>query len=242
MRSIERIIESQLERWAVERRAQEEAAHRPQAAPPGARRRPWVSMSRDFGAGGSEIAALLAARLGYELFDRRLLDALAQESRYRLEFLASLDEKKRSVVEAHVDALLHGASFLRSDFLRTLMRVVMTIGEHGHAVIVGRGASLILPREGGLAVRIVAPFERRAEAIAARQSLTLEEARLQVRDVDRARADFLRTHFHLDGWRAEDHDLTIDTRGIAPESAVRIVECALTTRFPEEDGSQRRAG
>ena len=40
--------------------------------------------------------------------------------------------------------------------------LVMTIGEHGHAIIVGRGAARILPPEGGLSVRIVSPFERRA--------------------------------------------------------------------------------
>ncbi|MEZ4648005.1 MAG: cytidylate kinase-like family protein [Candidatus Eisenbacteria bacterium] len=243
MRSIEQIIDSQLERWAVERRAAEEAAKR------GGRRsetprevRPWIAISRDYGAGGSAIAESLAEQLGYELFDRKLLDALARESRYRREFLASVDEKGRSTLEAHVDALLHGESFVRSDFLRYLMRVLMTIAEHGHAVVVGRGAAHVLPAEGGVTVRIVAPLEDRVQNVARRLALPQVEARLRVHEVDRARADFLRTHFHRAEWRPEDHDLTICTSRIPHVEAVHLVESALIARFPKEHRRLEKTG
>ena len=243
MRSIEQIIDSQLERWAVERRAEAEAAKH------GGRRSktphdvpPWIAISRDYGAGGSEVAEVLAEQLGYELFDRKLLDALARESRYRREFLASVDEKGRSTVEAHVDALLHGESFVRSDFLRYLMRVLMTIAEHGHAVVVGRGAAHVLPAEGGVTVRIVAPLEDRVRNVAQRLSIPDTEARLRVHEVDRARADFLRTHFHRAEWRPEDHDLTICTSRVSIEQAVRLVESTLVDRFPKEHARLEKAG
>ena len=235
MRSIEQIIESQLERWAVGRRAEAESTKQtPSKTPTTPSTRPWIAISRDYGAGGTAIAERLAEQLGYELFDRRLLDVLAHESHYRKEFLASVDEKVRSTVEAHVDALLHGESFLRSDFLRYLMRVVATIGEHGRSVIVGRGAVRILPPEGGLSVRIVAPLEQRVSSVAARLSISHAEARLKVLEVDRSRADFLRTHFHRDSWSAEDHDFTLNTARIGAEEAVRIIESALLARFPQE--------
>lgn len=232
MRSIQRIVDSQVERWSVERRAERE---RQGAADPAPEQfHPWIAIARDYGSGGTVVGQLLAARLGYAFYDREILDAIARESNYRREFIESIDETSRNAIESHVDALLHGESFAPSDFLRYLMRVVLTIGETGRAIIVGRGANHILPASHGLSVRIIAPFEQRAETVARRLSITREAAREKVREIDRDRAEFHRVHFHRSSWSPEDYDLIINLARTAPETSVALIETTLLGRFPEE--------
>ena len=231
MRSIQQIINAQVQRWDAERRAQRdlrEAEMEPR------QHRPWVTIARDFGSGGSEIAAHLAARLGYDFYDREILDAIAEESNYRTEFLESLDERRRSAVEAHVDALLHGQSYLHSDFLRFLMRVVLTIGKTGHAVLLGRGANYILPADEGVTVRVIAPFEIRVDEVAQRLSISHAEAKARVEAVDQERAEFHRMHFQRSPWRAEDYDLVVNTARVSRGTAVQVIRDTLVGRFPEE--------
>ncbi|MCA9727533.1 MAG: cytidylate kinase-like family protein [Candidatus Eisenbacteria bacterium] len=235
MRSIQQIVDAQAKRWQVERQAETERHGAPTGPEP---IRPWITIAREYGSGGTAVGEAIAARLGFQFYDRAILDAIAQESKYRREFVESVDERRRSAIEAHVEALLHGESFARSDFLRYLTHVLLTIGKTGHAVILGREAHLILPAQEGLSVRIVAPFAQRVATVADRLGLSPEDAAEQVRSVDRQRAEFRKVHFHLDAWRTDDYDLVLNMARTSSAGAVALIQTAFFARFPEADTTE----
>jgi cytidylate kinase len=235
MISMEQIVNRQLERWSLEARARQEALEggedvTPEIVPP------WVCISRQFGSGGGEIARRLAARLNYRLFDQELMDAIASEFDHRRASLELLDEKVQSSISLYIDGLLHGETMNKSEYLRHLMEVVLAIGHHGAAVILGRGANFILDPQDGVSVRIVAPFEHRIQAVAARFSLAETEAAERIEEVDRDRNGYVKTYFKREADDPTGYDLVINAAQITVETALRLIEHALREKVQRPGG------
>jgi len=229
MSSMEKIVQRQIERWSIEAKARQEALESQDepAAPP----LPWVCVGRQFGSGGGSIARRLALRLNYRLFDRELIEAMAGESERRVASLELLDEKVRSAIGLYVDGLIRGGALLKSDYLRPLMEIVLAIGAHGAAVILGRGANLILDPERGFSARIVAPLEYRVKATVDRLNLTNEDARERVAEIDQARDEFIRGHFQRDTNDPTNYDIVLNTAQLDQDSAVWIIEEAFRKKM-----------
>ena len=83
-------------------------------------------------------------------------------------------------------------------FIRHLMKVIGTIGRHGSAVIVGRGANFVLPADACLRLRVIAPYEKRVANLARRYQIAEDEARKQVLKTDADRRSFSRKYFYAD--------------------------------------------
>ena len=228
MPSVERQINRQLERWNLERRLErEEASEAAQPEP----RRPWIAISRQAGAGGGEVAKRLALDLGYRVFDREIVDAIATRSDFRSATLETLDERVRSGLELNVEGWLRGHALEESDYLRHLVEVVWSIGQHGHAVLLGRAAHLILGAEGGLRVRLGARLEDRCARLASIEHSSEQDARARVAHLDEERVRFTRRYFHREVDRIEDIDLAINTSALGITGTVRLIERALQEKM-----------
>ncbi len=146
-----------------------------------------ITVARSFGARGAEVARRTADLLGWQFWDREILDVLASESCRDLEgwMFESLDERGKGTVASIL-------SFCISDvdehaYMYLLDRAIVLIAQED-AVIVGRGADLILPN--AFHVFITASLERRVAEIAARRKLSRREAHRLVRRRDRERRLF----------------------------------------------------
>jgi cytidylate kinase len=224
MTTIQQLIERQIQRWNLE---QERRLALLATTPSQGPLRPhWITISRERGAGGGEVASLLAERLGYHVFDKEILEAMARESDFRRATLETLDEKERSWVTVYLEGLLQGRALDRSDYVRHLMQVVLGIGQHGCAVILGRGASFVLTGE-GVHVRLIAPVERRISRVAARTGLGPDEAGRLVLETDRERARFVRRYFDRDVAEPSQYDLVLNTAALGVEPSARLIEMAL---------------
>ncbi len=226
---IHQMIERQIRSWEMEALARQRAT--PEHADLQHPMRPVVTISRSFGSGGGEIARRLASNLGYQIFDREIVDVLTQEGRFRKAIIDSLDESDRSSFEDWVDTLLRGKLADKSDYLRTLVGVIGSIAIHGHAVIVGRGANFILDPDRGLNVRIVAPLAQRVETICRLRALPYDEAENLVHRTDRDRATFIRHQFDHHPDDPLTFDLLLNTDGIGVEAAVNLIEIALRKKL-----------
>jgi len=120
-----------------------------------------ITVSREPGSGGRIVAKTLAERLGFDIFHREIIQKIAESAQVSTTLLESLDEKGLSVFEDWISSLIHKRHLWPDQYLKHLMEIIATIGKHGRAVIVGRGANFILPPEGRLRIRIVAPLEVR---------------------------------------------------------------------------------
>ena len=237
MRSMEQIVNRQLERWSVEARARQEALEAGDMETARESPQPWVCLSRQFGSGGGEIARRLARRLNYRLFDRELMDAIAAEFDRRRASLELLDERAQSAISLYIEGLLHGEALVKSDYLRHLMEVVLAIGHHGAAVILGRGAQFILDPAGGVNVRVIAPHDFRVESISHRYDLPREEARQRMDEVERTRVDYMRKYFKKDPNDAIHYDLVLNSARLGTEACIRIIEEAHAQKMETRAGS-----
>lgn len=212
-RSMEKIIEEQVNKWELARQADE----------PKAATRPVVSVSRQPGAGGLALARQLAAKLSLDLFDREIIQQVAHSAKRSATVVETLDERGRWFVEDWIKATVSERHLSPDDYLRHLMRVVGTIGRHGGAVIVGRGASFILPRSECFGVRVIAPLEHRVTSVAREFGVAQDEARRRVIATESNRRAFVRKYFNEDISDPANYDLVINTFKVSIEDAAAVV-------------------
>ena len=192
---------------------------------------PYLLISREKGAGGSAVAQLAGKRLGWQVFDKEIVDAIAQKAQVRRELIESLDERDRATIQDAIGQWLRPQPIGKSGYLAHLREILLTLGHQGDVVIVGRGAEYILPSQFGLRVRMVAPVEVRVRRIANREKLSLMAARVEVESSDRERARLVRRQFGQSATDPVNHDLTINTAELTVEAAAEIVLAALQQKL-----------
>jgi hypothetical protein len=189
---------------------------------------PYALISREKGAGGNSIAQLVGKQLGWQVFDDRIVDEIAQKARVSRRLIESLDERDQATIRDIIGQLLNPQDLGTSGYLAYLKEIVLTLGHQGDVVIVGHAAEYILPSQFGLNVRVVAPIEARVQRIADKTGLSLEAARVEIERTDRERVKSVRRNFG--GQNVIDplnHDLTINTASLSIEAAAEIVITAL---------------
>jgi len=183
---------------------------------------PIITISREFGGRGAALAELLGKKTGLKVWNKDLLLAIADELGSNEEFLQTLDERRREFVE---DAVL---GFLKNkntnvNYIRTLIRVVKTIEEHGNAIIVGRGANFICEVPESLHLRVVSPFKKRVSGYAKRKNITETEASRIVKEKDAERSEFVRYNFKRDISSASDYDVFLNSDTYSLEDMMAIL-------------------
>jgi len=226
-RSIEQLVNQQVLRWLEQQRAVDRPAHEPTRQTQG----PMICVSRQFGALGGEMGRRVAERLGFGFFAQELVHEIAKEAHVRQHVVESLDERLQDRVEQWVGEMMEGGMFAPSDYLRNLSKVVLTLGRHGRAVIIGRGAHLILAPTRTLRVRCYGAQEGRVRYISERDHMSLLEARAKVLRVDAERIAFYRQHFNVDVASPEHYDLMLNTSTFDLEASTDLVIRAYRARF-----------
>lgn len=225
--SVHRVVERQLRNWEIQR----EQDPTPKAKLP-LKVHPYVAISREAGSGAMEIAQLLSTRLGWPLFDKEILEHMSADDAVRKRMYRLMDERDEKWLDDILRPLTLGALALRNDYFRRLRAAVGTIAAHESAIVLGRGAGLLLPPDAGLHVRFVAPRDVRAARLARRHGLDVTEAARLADQTDKGRLHFLEAHFGPEPHRAERFDLTINTARLDSNQAVEVIVAALKTKFP----------
>ncbi len=192
-----------------------------------------VTIEREYGSGGGEIAQLLAKELGWKLWDQLLTEEIAR--------LANCPKAVVERREERTDPLYYRLfkSFLRGSYegsinahklnvvdsesiLKITERVVQHAAKAGEAVIVGRGSQQFLRnRPDTFRVFLYAPREDKVRRLLARGKSD-EEAEQLVDTVDRERADFIQKYFRVE-WpdRAIYH--TMINTAIGDQAVVHMI-------------------
>jgi cytidylate kinase len=216
--SINQMIESQVKKWEVSQKKKYKEPIRP-----------VITMSRLAGSGAWFLARRLAEELKIDYFDREVIEEVAKSAKVSKRVIATLDEQDRGILDDWVDSLGERHVWPH-EYINHLTKVVGTIGAHGHAIIVGRGASFILPPEVTLRVFVVAPMEVRVNNVAAYFKISKDEARKRVLRAESDRKAFIRTYFHADPADPLQYDLVINTHYFDLDAATRIVKEAFNSR------------
>lgn len=221
--------ERQMQAWALSQQIADRAVHQQGIV---CRADPicsYVTISRQTGAGGSEVARLVGDQLGWQVWDKNLLERIAQRYRLDRSMLELVDETESSWVYDVLGTWMDCRIISHDRYVSYLTRVILAVARQQRCVLVGRGAQFILPRDKGLAVRIIAPMEVRIQRVAPRMGLSASEARRYIEETDRGRSEFVRRFFHHDIDQPELYDLVINTARQGIDGAVRQILSAICT-------------
>jgi cytidylate kinase len=186
------LVEKACQHWEARRRA---AAAEPHSEPtiPHAFS---IALSREAGTQATAVAQEVGRLLGWQVYDRQLLEKIAQDMGLRTKLLESVDERRQSWLTEAMEGLLSVSFASESGFAHHLVKTVLALGTHGECVLVGRAAAYILPPATTLRVRLVGSVQERVAAWGQMLGISEQKAAEQVRTLDRQRADFLQFHFH----------------------------------------------
>lgn len=218
-RSIQQIVDQQVKKWEIMRREKEEE-----------KSLPVITVSREPGSRGRLVAEGIADQLGFDLFHREIILEMAKNAQISSRLLESLDEKGLSVLDDWVSTLVNEKHLWPDQYLKHLMRVVGTIGRHGQAIIMGRGANFMLPPNGTFGVRIIAHLNLRIQNVSRDFGVTAEEARRRVLRTESDRRAFVRKYFHADIGDPANYDLVINTGTLSIDAVVEAIKGALGQR------------
>ena len=227
-RHVEQIIEQQVRRWELQRkaRAQQAAADREVE-----QIWPVVTVSREFGSQGAAIGKKVADALGFGFWDQELVHEVADRAGAREALMASLDERVRSRIDDFIAHVFRGGMGASDEYVRHVSQVIHTIERHGAAVIIGRGSQFVVDSEQALRVRFVAPREDRVRGYAERGEVSLAEAARVVDTTDRDRQTFFRQHFRRDVGDPLHYDMVVNLAELDMPQAVQVVVAAYRAKF-----------
>ena len=215
--------ERRMQAWVHNQEITDRSASGQAPVRPGVRIGPYVAISRDEGAGASEIAAEVGRLLGWEVLDKNFLDQMAVRSHLSKSMLELVDETSGNWAFDVLGAWLDPAIIPHEKYIAHLVRAVMAAGRRGKVVIVGRGASFILPRHSGLSVRIVASRQFRVHCIMQERRLSEGNAQRFIETSDRERRDFVHRYFHSNIDDPLRYDLMLDVEHINPLRAAETI-------------------
>lgn len=186
-----------------------------------------ITISREAGALGSSVAAEIGRRLGWAVYDQDILDKVAEKLHSSPRRVEEVDERPTSWLADCLGGFLDKGHVGPDAYLRHLFVVVRGLGGAGHCVIVGRGANFLLPPETTLRVRLVASQEARANAVAERVGMPMDEAAEWVENTERERLVFVKKAFRADAADPHHYDLVLNTTRLSVEDAADFILDAL---------------
>lgn len=184
-----------------------------------------VTISRTMGSGARIIARKLAQELGWSLWDKELLDAIAEDAEVSKRVVETFDEKAISEIELITRSAL--GEYELGGFLygKHLAKAVAAVSRLGNAIILGRGANFLLPD--ALSIRIDASFEHRIRNMMAYENLTRQQAEAKLKKSDKERYEFLVRMFGKERVEQAHYDLTIWMDRFTNDDAVEIIKTAI---------------
>ncbi len=191
---------------------------------------PIITVSREAGAGGSDIARRLAKAMEMDLIGGQIIQHVADSAKMSRKVIESLDEREVTFRETLLSSLFGENRPWPGEYLHHLTRVIGTIGIFGNVIIVGRGANYVLPKEKIFRVRVIAPMELRIKYIMEDRGYTKAEAEQYIVKRDGNRKAFVRKYFNVDIANPTDYDLIINTEKISMAAATESIIVAFNQR------------
>jgi cytidylate kinase len=202
-------------------------------APPAPRTGPsalTIAFSREAGARGGSIARRVGRKLGWQVYDQELLEYMAQETIVRQGVLDAPPTMPADWVEARIQQLIRERAITEHPSILNLARIMLALGAQGQAVMIGRGAGCVLPRETTLNVRIVAPLSERIAYMGQWLRLTVEEATERVRLRDDRRREFVANNFHRDPTDVHQYDVVLNSSLFGEDVCAELIAQAARAR------------
>ena len=179
-----------------------------------------ITISRQMGSLGTEIAQGVAERLGYEYLDKERIGQALADYGFPAPEMEKFDERKPPFWDSW--------QVQRKKFIHLLQAVIFDFARKGNVVIVGRGGQILLKNLPGVFhIRVIAPFEDRIRRMAKETGGDEKQAERILRRVDRDSAGFIQSFFDVDWEDPQLYDLVLNTQKMKVETAIQIIVKAI---------------
>ena len=188
-----------------------------------------ITVGREYGSGGHDIAELLARRLGLPFYDNELITIAAKESGLGESAFANAEKVATSTFGFALNASGTGREYgisMNDRMFLIQSSIIKTIADRESAVIVGRCSNAVLQDyTPTINVFISASLEHRIKSAMEREHLLESDARRFVLKMDKYRATYYNFYSTDSKWGdRRTYDLCIDRTGLEVEEAVDILE------------------
>jgi CMP/dCMP kinase len=202
-----------------------------------------LTVSRLYGSGGSEVAALTAKLLGWSLLDNTVVDAVAARMGLSVAEVRDREERVPSLVERLTSAMAMGSQEWASpiaeakrptdeQLIEVTRHIINEAIARGPLVVVGRGAqAMMAEREDALHIFCYAPRKALIARTMEREGLGVEEATRLVDHTNKERDQWVRLHWERDRRAHENYDLSVNTDRLGIEGCAQLIVSAARNRF-----------
>lgn len=195
-----------------------------------------ITISRQFGAGGADVARLVADRLGWSLVDNELIGKVASRAGLPPEEVAEREERAPGFIERLARTLASSVpefvapesgtvpDLTEERLVQVTEAVVADLARQGNVVLVGRAAPAVLATvPGALHVQIVAPLPWRISRVMERHQLDARAAEQRIHDVDANRARYHKQYYRRDWTDPTNYHLVLNTGALGVDGAAEVI-------------------
>lgn len=215
-----------------------------------------ITISREFGAGGADVARRVADELGWRVVDNELIDRIAERAGVPAAEVAEHEESAPGFVERLARALARSAPELfpsapaepppepaEARLVRVTGTVVEEMAAEGRVVMVGRAASAVLGRsEDALHVKIVAPVRYRIAEIMRRKQVDEKTAEQLVKESDGNRARYHEQYYHRQWRDSANYHMVLNTEALGLDAVTAVIVGRAKSLWPDTTRERRGTG
>ena len=197
---------------------------------------PFVTISRMYGSGGSEIAERVAQSLGWQLYDNEIIDQIALKAGLPASEVAAREERGPSMLERISGAFTLGtpeampafvegtATTPDEDIVAATATIITDAVKKGPAVLVGRGAQCLLAeRSDGLHVFCHAPTAALIQYAITKLGVPPGEAEKKVHDTNKQREQYVQRHWGRKWMSPVNYHLCVDTSFFGIDGSAELI-------------------
>lgn len=180
-----------------------------------------ITISREFGSGGREIGKRLADKLGYAYYDSEIITLLVKETGMSKEYLENISERgiyPYAFQFAKSFATYSSMQNNQTEILAKQSEILKRIAQKGNAIIVGRGANIILKEYNPMNIFVYANLESKMNRCRQKakkdENLTDKELENKIKNIDKNRKAFNDLISNTEWGNKSNYNLCINTSNI----------------------------
>lgn len=185
-----------------------------------------ITIGREFGSGGLEVAKELGKRLNIPVYDKELIAAASKDSGLRKDFFEKSDEKKSLFSLSSL--FNHDNIMSDSSFFNIQCETIRKIASNGSAIIVGRCSDYVLrDYKNVFNVFLTCEMDCRIERVMRRNHLTHEEAEIMIEKKDKSRREYY-NYYTFGNWgAASTYHICLDTAKFGIDGTANTIISAM---------------
>ena len=195
-----------------------------------------ITISRQYGAGGSEVGRRVAESLGWRLVDNELVERVAERAGLTTAEVADREERTPTFIERLARVLASSTPELfppatgtvpelsEPALVRITEAVVAEVAAGGRVVLIGRAAPAVLDRtDDALHIKLVASPVFRVRLAAERLGMDVKDAERIMKETDEARARYHRERYGRDWKDPINYHIVLNTERLGLEAAAALI-------------------